>query len=115
MSSDGRFGIIEIKEGKKNRAISEFLEFYLESGCERSLYYFAQQEGIESVKQLKRMMRQVQRMSHVSEVMSKGSSQDPDEKISVIIPDDFIVINTWEEELVSAVDEANGKGWAIGH
>jgi hypothetical protein len=52
-------------------------------------------------------------MSHVNEVMSRGSSEDPDTKQKVIIPDSFVVIDSWEDELVSTVDEAMGKGWAI--
>ena len=36
MSSTGKLGIVEVKEGEKNRAICEFMEFFLKHGCEEN-------------------------------------------------------------------------------
>lgn len=113
MSPTGELGLVEVKEGKKNKSIGNFMEFYLQHGCDRSLYYFAQQEGQHSVKQLGRMIRQVGRMAHVSEIMTKGVSVDPDTSHKVKIPEDFIFIDSWDDELNSTLIKSETKGWAI--
>lgn len=113
LSSQGRLGIIEVKGGEKNRKISDFIDFYSKYRCDRAFYYFAQEEGKESVKQMGRMIRQAQRMSYVREVMSKGIAEDPDTKEKIMIPDEFVAVETWEEDLLSMVNEANDKNWAI--
>jgi len=113
MTSTGRLGIVEVKEGEKNRAIGEFMEFFLKHGCERSLYYFVQQEGKNSVNQLGRMLRQTGRMAHVTEVMSKGVSVDPDSKYKIKIPEDYVFMGSWNDELNRVLAESETKGWAI--
>ncbi len=113
LDGTGKFGIVEVKEGEKNRIIGDFMKNHLNTGCDMALYQFARQEGVESLKQMGRMLRQAQRMSHVSEVMSKGESTDPDSDEKIMIPDDLFIIDSWEGELVSAVEEADIKGWSI--
>jgi len=115
LSLDPRRGIsiIEVKEGEVNHRISEFLEFYNKSGCERALHYFMSEEGPHTVKQMQRIIRQSGRMAHVSEVMSSGSSIDPDSGQRVHIPDEFIPISNWNEELISLLARSEEKGWAL--
>ena len=113
MNPTGGLAVVEVKEGEKNRTIGEFMDFYLQHGCDRSLFYFAQQEGRDSVKQLERMLRQVGRMSHVAEVMSKGDSVDPDTKQKIRIPEDYIFIASWDDELNHVLAESETKGWSI--
>lgn len=113
MGPAGGLGIVEVKEGEKNKAITDFMNFYLQNGCERALDNFAQREGPKSVEQLGRILRQVGRLSHVTEVMSKGRSIDPDTEENIVIPEDFVFIDTWGKELNQALEEAATKGWAI--
>jgi len=109
----GNMSIAEVKEGKKNHDILKFMDFYLQHGCERSFFYFAQQEGPDSVKQLGRMLRQAERMGHVKEVISKGVSVDPDTNIGVIIPENYVFLDSWDDELNRVLAESERKGWAI--
>ncbi|EKG2484423.1 hypothetical protein ACUVJI_04730 [Vibrio parahaemolyticus] len=105
--------IAEVKEGAMNAKIGDYMKFYMESQCDRSLYYFAQREGAQAVKQLQRMFRQASRMSHVSTVLSTGRGVDPDTNEQIYIPEPFFEIESWDERLVSKLDEADRKGWAI--
>lgn len=105
--------IFEVKEGKVNHKISQFLEFYSERGCDRALHYFLSQEGPHTAKQMQRMMRQSGRMTHVSEVMSSGVSTDPDSGQKVFIPEEFISISEWNDELNALLSRSEDKGWAL--
>jgi hypothetical protein len=113
MGPTGNLTIGEVKEGKKNHDILKFMDFYLQHGCERSFFYFAQQEGPDSVKQLGRMLRQAERMGHVKEVINKGISVDPDTNSKVIIPENYVYLDSWNDELNYVIAESERKGWAI--
>jgi hypothetical protein len=41
MSSEGRITISEVKEGKKNHEIFDFMKFFMETPCEHALNHFA--------------------------------------------------------------------------
>lgn len=112
MGSRGGIGIGEVKEGKKNHEIFEFMKFFSNSGCPRSLHYFAQEHGESGIKQLQRMSRQVERMGHVKEVMTSGSSLDPDTNQKIYIPDEFVYMPDWDEELNAILEKSDSKGWA---
>jgi len=115
LSLDPKHGlsIIEVKEGRVNHRISNFLDFYSESGCDRALHYFISQEGPHTVKQMQRMMRQSGRMAHIIEVMSSGTSTDPDSGQKVHIPEEVIPISDWDQELNALIDRSEDKGWAL--
>jgi len=113
ISNVGQQNIIEVKEGDKNKAISGALKFYSESGCDRFLQHFMQSEGPGVAKQMGRMARQIGRMAHVVETMTKGISEDPDEQITVNIPDAMVVIEEWQEDLQNTMLTSKEKGWAI--
>jgi hypothetical protein len=105
--------ISEVKEGKENQRITDFMSFYLESTCDRALQIFCEQSGPKSVKQLERMVRQVGRMAHFTDVVSKGVSKDPDTGQFIQIPEQEVHIDTWDEELNDLLANPEGKGWGI--
>jgi hypothetical protein len=105
--------ILEVKEGKENKRIAEFMDFYQKSKCDRALQIFCEQSGPTSIKQLERMMRQEGRMAHFTEVVSKGVSKDPDTGQLIQIPEQVIQIDTWDEELNELLANPEGKGWGI--
>ena len=113
MSNIGQQGIIEVKEGEKNKEISDALKFYSESKCDLFLHLFAESEGQLTMKQMGRMARQIGRMAHVAEVMSKGVSEDPDKKMMVYIPDEMIDTETWYDVLQDTMLASKDRGWAI--
>ena len=91
LNTDGLKNAICLKEGEKNEKITDALKFYAKSGCDHFLHLFSKSEGHRSLKQMGRMVRQMRRMNHVAEVMSKGISEDPDEGKTVNIPDELAV------------------------
>ncbi|WLG82939.1 hypothetical protein PSH97_17630 [Pseudomonas cucumis] len=113
MGSLGGLTIGEVKEGRKNHEILDFMNFFTQSGCPRAFQYFAQEHGDSGIKQLQRMFRQAERMGHVTEVMSKGRSLDPDTNQKISIPEEFIYIQNWDSELNSILEDSDSKGWAL--
>jgi len=113
LEESGGFSIVEVKEGVKNREIQNVLNQFAESGCERVLYYFVEQGGQKSIEQLERTLRQAERMSYVIEVMSTGNAVDPDTKETLRIPDEPVVLDTWDDELNRVLTESATKRWAI--
>lgn len=105
--------IIEVKEGAVNNRILDFLGFYRQSGCERALEYFLASEGPLVAKQMGRVLRQEERMSHVLEVMNTGASTDPDTSQKIKIPDEFIPVEDWDGELNQLIQNSEERGWAL--
>lgn len=113
MDVSGRITVAEVKEGKKNHEILEFMNFYLETHCSRAFDHFARQHGEKGVQQLGRMFRQAERMGHVTEVMSKGESVDPDSKKVILIPEKSVYIGNWDKELDETLKHCNARGWGF--
>lgn len=105
--------IVEVKEGAMNAKIGDFMHFYMQSQCDRALYYFAQKEGEQAFKQLQRMSRQASRMSYVASVIGTGEGVDPDTNEQIKIPEPFFPIETWDGQLNHALENAHNKGWAV--
>ncbi|MBN1278898.1 MAG: hypothetical protein JW989_03840 [Chlorobiaceae bacterium] len=105
--------IYEVKEGKENERLIDFMNFYGESKCDRALQIFCEQSSPKSIKQLERMVRQTGRMVHFTDVVSKGVSKDPDTGQLIQIPEQEVQIDTWDKELNQLLDNPEGKGWGI--
>lgn len=105
--------LCEVKEGEMNSKIGEFMNFYISSRCDRSLFYFTKKEGTSALKQLQRMFRQASRMSHVSKVLSTGIGVDPDTQDKIYIPEQFFEITTWDDRLESALEKSDEESYVI--
>lgn len=111
MDLHGRTTVAEVKEGKKNHEILDFMNFFIETPCQHALNHFAQKHGESGLKQLGRMFRQGERMGHVTEVMWKGESIDPDTQQTIHIPEKPVYIGNWDEELNDTVEVCDARGW----
>jgi len=103
--------LIEVKEGKENRRLADFMHFQAEAKCDRAMQLFMEQSDQTSVKQLERMVRQAGRMAHFTEVVNTGLSKDPDTGRVIQIPEDEVQIDTWDSELNELLENPEGKGW----
>jgi hypothetical protein len=110
---DGTISISEVKEGEKNHQILEFMKFYTKTGCPRSIHYFTQEHGPQSLKQMQRIARQASRMGHVAEILNTGTSQDPDTQHRIKIPEETVFMEDWDAELNYILNESDFKGWAL--
>ncbi|APA67506.1 hypothetical protein YQ44_06230 [Janthinobacterium sp. 1_2014MBL_MicDiv] len=89
----------------------DFMKFFIETQCDHAFNHFAQEQGKSGMKQLQRMLRQTGRMNHVTEVMSKGKSVDPDTEHIVTIPEEFVYVPKWDEELNKILASSDSQGW----
>lgn len=105
--------IIEVKEGQKNREIGELARFYRQSGCERFKQILSETESKHTVKQFERILRQMDRMDFVANVLGGKKAKDPDSGQEILIPEPYVPIEDWDGELNELFEEAAEKGWAI--
>ncbi|PKG73172.1 hypothetical protein CXF86_19170 [Shewanella sp. GutCb] len=106
-------GMAEVKSGKVNHRIHDFIQTYSKTQCERLAERFFKHEDNNTIKQMGRMMRQNDRMLHFSEVMKSGLSIDPDTNEKIHIPDEFIEIETWNEVLIDVLEQSDTKSFAL--
>ncbi len=95
--------LVEVKEGKENKRLLDFMHFQAEAKCEKAQQLFMEQNSPQSVKQFERMVRQVGRMAHFTEIVSKGISKDPDTGQVVRIPEQEVQIDTWDSQLYEPI------------
>lgn len=113
VSAERIISYIEVKEGGHNKYVLDLAMFYEESRCEKFLEIVEKRESSKTVKQMKRVLRQKARLTHLRDVMVTGASQDPDTGEFVRIPDPFFEIETYEEELDGLIANAREKqSWA---
>lgn len=105
--------IAEVKDGAINKKICNFVESYLQSPCPRSLVNFIRTEGEQTAKQLQRVIRQADRMAHISSILNDGHGIDPDTNQPVNIPEPFYPVQNWDLKLNRLLQESESKGWAI--
>jgi hypothetical protein len=110
-----RLTFVEVKSGERNERILDFMEFLGQGGgkCQRALAFFVEEGGESSVKQLKRMMRQHDRMAHVRRLIREGRSRDPDEGLEVVVPDEELIVKSYAAELRRVLGESHACGWAL--
>lgn len=105
--------LIEVKEGKKNEEIINFMDFYEEAKCDRALHYFLEHLGKRGQKQFHRVLRQGRRMSHVADILTKDAGVDPDTDQKITIRKDPVESDLYDDHLVSLIEKASSKNWAI--
>jgi hypothetical protein len=105
--------INEIKEGDKNQYLLEFIEFIAQAQCERAVYHFVNNESKSTVKQFERMLRQHDRMHHVSDVIGGKQSKNPDTGQIINIRDEPIIVDDWFDRLQKLCEQTDDKSWAI--
>lgn len=103
----------EVKEGDKNREIGRLASFYRHSECGKFKQIVSETESPKVYEQFERMLRQIDRMEFASNVLGKGSGRDPDSKQQVVIPEPYIPMQPWDDQLNSLFDKAREKRWAI--
>ncbi|WP_031371872.1 hypothetical protein [Lysobacter antibioticus] len=113
VSADRRTSFIEVKEGKHNKHVLDLAMFYEASGCEHFREIVEKTESPKTVKQMRRMLRQKARMTHLRDVMATGRAKDPDTGEEVRIPEPFFEMAIWDEALVNLTEKAKEtQSWA---
>ena len=98
---------IELKEGRKNKEILEFLDFTMRTGgCERATWFFVKEHGEKGLKQAKRMARQHKRGAEVMKIVKTGQGVDPATGERLVIPERLYFHDTYDEQVESLVNSA---------
>jgi hypothetical protein len=107
-------GIImaEVKEGTENRRILNVLHSNPSDFCQ-TLHGYIQQSNPKSLKQFERVLRQADRMTHFTQIMSSGLSDDPDTGFHLRIPEAEVVIDEWNDVLDATIEASTASGWGI--
>lgn len=105
-----RLGLIELKEGLMNEAVSDFVDFFLRTGCPRAAYFFKQEYGDHAAEQADRMMRQTGRMAAISEVISTDRGTDLLTGQRIVLSKDEFVHEDYDEDLVELFTQAAAHG-----
>lgn len=74
---------------------------------------FAKEHGPHGLNQLKRIARQVSRMSHVAEVLNTDSGIDPDTNEKININPEPLLEEKYDERISPAISKSAKRGWAI--
>jgi hypothetical protein len=113
VSANRRTSYIEVKEGKHNKNVIDLAMFYEASGCETFREIVEKTESVKTVKQMKRILRQKARMTHLRDVIATGKAKDPDTGKEVRIPEPFFEMASWDEALVNLTEKAKEtQSWA---
>jgi hypothetical protein len=105
--------IVEVKEGETNKRLVDFLEFYEEYKCEKSMELFKAALDKKNNKQLERMIRQKNRMKHVAKVITGGDDVDPDSGKRIFIPDDPVMVDRWIDEFNNSLENKENKSFIL--
>lgn len=110
---DGRYSLIELKEGEVSREAAELLFKKGGSSSKETIESFFTRYGEKGFQQLARMYRQARRMSHVADTVNKGTSHDPDRDHNVAVPQETLELESYDSDLSDLLDRARKKQWAI--
>lgn len=112
-NSEQGTAIVEVKEGVVNKKFVDFLQFYEEYKCEKSMELFKENLDKKNTKQFERMIRQKNRMKHVAKIMTSGDDVDPDSGKRIVIPDEPIPVDRWITEFNEALDNKDNKNYFL--
>jgi hypothetical protein len=107
-----KWRILELKEGKVNSLLSEFLgdkEAILNEEDRNSL---KQMLGKHAVKQAERMLRQKDSLAQLEKVIETDRGIDYNTKKEIILTPDVAIVDDYEEDLAALIEDAALKGWA---
>lgn len=114
--SGGLTGIVEVKEGKVNEAISDTLSSISETLRSKPLNIaegvkhieaLAQRYGIKAVKQLERMLRQQQTLDQVLTLFEKDAGFDPYFKRHVVVRESQVTDRSYDGVLSSIIERSS--------
>ncbi len=105
--------IVEVKEGKHNHKVLDLAHFYKHAECERFKGLIQKTESAATFKQFERVLRQMDRMEFAKNVLRSKLAHDPDSGQAIRIPEAYVPIAEWGEELNAVVAQSKERGWAI--
>lgn len=109
---EGLVTVVEVKDGHKNEKIVEFAQRWAADQSPEDLTRFGLREGKKAAEQAKRIVRQLARLKHFTEIATTGESVDPDTNEPVRVPQETFVLEKYDDALSAAIDRAKKHSWA---
>jgi len=109
----GTLKIVELKEGKVNKDILDFLKFYGKSKCDYALHSFIEDNGEKYLQQMNRIVRQCQRSQATTKILNTGQGVEPIDGMNVKISEDYYELEYFEDVVYNLLKQVNNKNWAI--
>jgi hypothetical protein len=106
--------IIELKEGKMNEKVMDFLQEFDKIKCLRIPYFFAQEHGKDALKQAKRITSQQIRGAQVQQFINTGKGKDIISGEEILMPEEIFEEKHYDEELIELIGKCKTEGRAIG-
>jgi hypothetical protein len=113
-SESPQIQIIEVKEGKMNAKVMEFLQTFDKIRCPRIPYFFAQEHGKEALKQAIRVTAQQMRAAQVQQFVKTGKGRDPFLDKEILMPEGVFEEKNYDEVLVELIENCKSQGKAYG-
>lgn len=105
-------GIMELKEGKVNDQIKEFFANFEKTGRVVSEENLKEKFDEETIRQVKRMQRQQERVARATEIIDKDKGIDPVSGENIIICTPTIFTEYYHEDLSKLQHDLKEKIWA---
>lgn len=105
--------IAEVKQGSMNEKILDHLQTVGRSPSPEQADAFEAREGHRALQQMGRILRQHDRMAHVTRLATSGSSTNPDTEQRVAIRETPLETSDWDDALFSVLEDSRAQGWAL--
>ncbi|MDI3283449.1 hypothetical protein QHF83_09125 [Polyangium sp. 15x6] len=114
--ADRSITIAEVKSGKKNEEVTEFLNFAIKSkfACPASFFYFKQAHGEKGVEQAERVFKQYVKLSNAGKAIRSGVLHDLDLNASLRTPDCPPYLPDYDAAVDDCIAAAVRDGVSIG-
>ncbi len=110
--SNGRIGIMELKEGSVNEQISDFFEQMKKDDKEITEDVLKAEFDDKTIKQVKRMQRQMMRADRATEVIKNDEGIDPVSGGKITVSTPTIPTEGYHQEILALKDKLDTKIWA---
>jgi hypothetical protein len=104
--------VIEVKSGENNHKLMNFL--FNAKNDNQPFESDSEDLSLKDIKQMERIMRQTNRMSHYTRLVNKGVSSHPDTRMIHNIPNKEVVVESWLDDFIEVLNGNKVKDWSIG-
>jgi hypothetical protein len=104
--------VLELKEGKVNDELLPLAQFAAKTKCEHLVPNFEKTESPKKVQQLKRLIRQTERLEQTQELINTGIGQDA-RGDRVRLSEDVMEECLYADRLAELIEQSQSSNWAI--
>jgi hypothetical protein len=111
MNPDKGIKIIEVKEGKENAKISNIINEYTKTKCDRYLYFALENETPKFKDQFNRYTEQIITADNAIKTIRTGEGFDKVTGLNITISQEEIALESFEEQVRTMLEKCSNKGY----